>query len=56
MKLNNSYVGIFMKFEGCEGGNGIILYAGEISGFVLSVHFLCVPVFFLYIATLILVL
>jgi len=37
---------MFMKFEGCEEGNGIILYAGEISRFVLSVDYLCVPVFF----------
>jgi hypothetical protein len=44
-----------MKFEGCKGGNGISLYAGEISRFVLSVGFLCVPVY-LYISTLILVL
>jgi len=36
-----------MKFEGCEGGNGII-YAGEVSRFVWSVGFLCVPVFFIY--------
>lgn len=53
--MSNSCVGMFMKFEGCEGGNGSYYMQVKSVDFVLSVGFLCVPVF-LYISTLILVL
>jgi hypothetical protein len=44
-----------MKFDVCEWGNGITLYAGKYNRFVMSLCFLCVSSF-LYNSTLILVL
>jgi hypothetical protein len=49
MKWNNFCVGTFMKFEGCERRNGIILYAGKFSRFVMYVGFPCVPFIYIYI-------
>jgi hypothetical protein len=48
MKLNSVAIYMFLKFEGCEVGEQVILHAAEYSRCVMSGGFLNFPSFFTF--------